>query len=52
MRGVEPYRRSFQNIAAGSVTATLRFVYYGHNDGTGSGFIEAGSTFSAEEKKR
>jgi len=52
VRGVEPYRRSFQNISAGSVTATLRFVYYGHNDGTGSGFIEAGSIFSAEEKKR
>ncbi len=52
VRGVEPYRRNFQDIAAGSVTATLRFVYYGHNDGTGSGFIEAGSIFSAEEKKR
>lgn len=52
VRGVQPYGRRFDGIPAGTVTLKVSFVYYGHDGGTGNGYIEAGSSFSVEEKKR
>lgn len=52
VRSVQPYRRRFPGIAGGPVTLQLRFTYWGHDGGTGDGFIEGGSIFAAEEIKR
>lgn len=52
VRSVQPYGRRFDGIPAGPVMLKVSFVYYGHDGGTGTGIIEAGSLFAVEEIKR
>ncbi|TCP33280.1 phage tail protein [Sphingomonas sp. BK235] len=52
VRSVMPNRLRIYDVPKGTHTWTLRFVYFGHDGGTGTGFIEAGSNLSVDEAKR